>query len=236
MVSGERISGRAGLSRSVRRSQTEGVLRPTACTRRQFARICAGTPLIPGLARSAEQKKPNVLFIFTDDQRGDTIRALGDSAIDPSNLDLLVQAGTTFTDAYCMAGLSAAACLPSRIMAPRGNGWFKAQNQPAGTPDFARSMAGTGYTTYHLGKHGNTDLRSHRSFDFNYYLEPGDLEELGRASPANSLPTARKASSFFGRLDSVAARTDTRPAPCQLHDLGENKILDFADGPILACV
>ena len=41
--------------------------------------------------------KPNILIFFTDDQRFDTIGALGNSRIHTPNIDRLVARGTTFT-------------------------------------------------------------------------------------------------------------------------------------------
>ena len=43
-------------------------------------------------------EKPNILFIFTDDQRFDTIHALGNDQIHTPNLDALVCSGTTWFD------------------------------------------------------------------------------------------------------------------------------------------
>ncbi|MEC9124349.1 MAG: sulfatase-like hydrolase/transferase, partial [Verrucomicrobiota bacterium] len=54
--------------------------------------------------------KPNVLLIVTDDQRPDTIAALGNEIIDTPNLDRLVKRGTTFEQATCANPL----CVPSR--------------------------------------------------------------------------------------------------------------------------
>jgi arylsulfatase A-like enzyme len=54
--------------------------------------------------------KPNVLLIVTDDQRPDTIAALGNKVIDTPNLDRLVKQGTTFEQATCANPL----CVPSR--------------------------------------------------------------------------------------------------------------------------
>ena len=59
-------------------------------------------------------KRPNVLFLFTDDQRYDTIRALGNEAIQTPNIDRLVRRGVSFTNAYIMGGSSPAVCSPSR--------------------------------------------------------------------------------------------------------------------------
>ena len=41
-------------------------------------------------------KQPNVIFLFTDDQRFDTISALGNSEIHTPNIDRLVRMGTDF--------------------------------------------------------------------------------------------------------------------------------------------
>ena len=48
--------------------------------------------------------KPNILVIFTDDQRFDTVHALGNKNISTPNIDWLVQNGTSFNNAYIMGG------------------------------------------------------------------------------------------------------------------------------------
>ena len=53
---------------------------------------------------------PNILWICTDQQRGDTIGALGNSAIRTPNLDRLCAEGVAFTRAYCQSSI----CTPSR--------------------------------------------------------------------------------------------------------------------------
>jgi arylsulfatase len=54
--------------------------------------------------------KPNVLVIMTDQQRYDTIGALGNSLIQTPALDRLVTGGTSFTSAYCASPV----CVASR--------------------------------------------------------------------------------------------------------------------------
>src|SRR5665213_2115968 len=46
-------------------------------------------------------RRPNVLFILADDQRPDTIHALGNRLIETPNLDRLVASGMSFTRAVC---------------------------------------------------------------------------------------------------------------------------------------
>ena len=56
---------------------------------------------LAGLVRGAEER-PNILFLFSDDQRADTIACLGNEHIRTPTLDRLAQSGTVFTRAYCM--------------------------------------------------------------------------------------------------------------------------------------
>ena len=64
---------------------------------------------ISSMASAAEAKRPNVLFLFSDDQRYDTIHALGNEHIKTPNLDRLVDAGFVFTNTYCNGSMSGAA-------------------------------------------------------------------------------------------------------------------------------
>ncbi|MBN1642921.1 MAG: sulfatase-like hydrolase/transferase [Anaerolineae bacterium] len=61
-------------------------------------------------------KRPNILWICTDQQRYDTVRALGNAAIRTPNLDRLVREGVAFTRAYCQCPI----CTPSRASALTG--------------------------------------------------------------------------------------------------------------------
>lgn len=54
--------------------------------------------------------RPNILLVMTDQQRFDTIRALGFSHVDTPNLDRLVNEGTSFNQCY----VTAPSCAPSR--------------------------------------------------------------------------------------------------------------------------
>jgi len=73
--------------------------------------------------------RPNVLFLFTDDQRSDMIHALGNDAIRTPNMDRLVRDGVTFTNAYIMGGSSPAVCSPSRACLFSGRTLWNVENQ-----------------------------------------------------------------------------------------------------------
>lgn len=56
----------------------------------------SGMLLMMGIGRAQPQPPPNILLIVADDQRPDTIHALGNTYIDTPNLDRLVAAGSSF--------------------------------------------------------------------------------------------------------------------------------------------
>src|SRR6478609_1239867 len=70
-------------------------------------------------------RKPNVLFLFADDMRADSIAALGNPVVKTPHLDTLVRRGFTFRNAYCLGGNSGAVCTPSRNMMLSGNAYFR---------------------------------------------------------------------------------------------------------------
>ena len=57
---------------------------------------------------------PNVLILLTDDQRRDTVHALGNQFIQTPNIDRLARAGTSFGQASCQGGVNGALCITSR--------------------------------------------------------------------------------------------------------------------------
>lgn len=74
-------------------------------------------------------RRPNVLFLFTDDQQADTIHALGNPRIRTPNIDRLVAGGTAFTNAYTMGGSSPGVCLPSRASLLTGRTLWNLENR-----------------------------------------------------------------------------------------------------------
>ncbi|NJB81782.1 sulfatase-like hydrolase/transferase [Wenyingzhuangia aestuarii] len=110
--------------------------------------------------KKKEQKgKPNIVFIFTDDQTYSSIHALGNNEIITPNMDKLVHNGTTLTHAYNMGSWSGAVCLASRAMMNTGRfvwnakkftGKFKKDGNVNKT--WAKLLESGGYETYMTGK------------------------------------------------------------------------------------
>ncbi|MCA9144711.1 MAG: sulfatase-like hydrolase/transferase [Planctomycetales bacterium] len=111
-------------------------------------------------ALAAEQSsRPNILFIFADDQTYESIHALGNDEIETPNLDRLVRSGTTLTHAYNQGGFHGAVCVASRTMLVSGRYLWHAQQleqtirQPEETGRlWPRLMKKQGYDTYFTGK------------------------------------------------------------------------------------
>src|SRR5689334_22870009 len=72
--------------------------------------ICVMSNGRDGFAVAADRARPNILLLVADDQRPDTITALGNPHIQTPHLDSLVRRGTAFTRATCAHPL----CHPSR--------------------------------------------------------------------------------------------------------------------------
>ncbi len=114
------------------------------------------------------KSKRNVLFFFTDDQRFDTIRALGNPSIHTPNLDTLVDRGTAFTRAYIPGGTCAAVCMPSRAMLHTGRTLFHIERHGERIPEEHKTLGewfrSAGYATYGIGKWHNGRESFARSF------------------------------------------------------------------------
>ena len=112
------------------------------------------------MALKYQKDSPNILWICTDQQRYDTIGALGNPHVSTPNIDQLVQQGVAFTHAYCQSPI----CTPSRTsfltgMYPstvhvngNGNAFF-----PETPPLVTRILSEAGY---HCGLIGKLHLAS----------------------------------------------------------------------------
>lgn len=113
-------------------------------------------------------KPPNVVIFFTDDQRFDTIKTLGNNTVDTPNIDRLAANGTCFTHAHIPGGTSAAVCMPSRAMLNTGKSLFHLEDSgkriPQGHTLIGEALRKAGYTTFGTGKWHNGKESFNRSF------------------------------------------------------------------------
>lgn len=100
-------------------------------------------------------QRPNILWICTDQQRYDTIGALGNAAVSTPNLDRLVRAGVACERAYCQSPI----CTPSRASFLTGMYPSSIRVNRNGNPVFpdfppliSKTLADAGYTCGLIGK------------------------------------------------------------------------------------
>ncbi|HHH76594.1 MAG TPA: arylsulfatase, partial [Phycisphaerae bacterium] len=111
--------------------------------------------------------KPNILHIFTDQQRFDTICALGNPIIRTPNLDRLCREGTVFTQAFtpspvCVSGR----CSMIFGQYPASTNCFANHDMPTdGRETFMTALTRSGYNTHSIGKcHFTPDPTEMRGF------------------------------------------------------------------------
>ena len=104
---------------------------------------------------SAANARPNVLFLFADDQRADTIGAWGNHNIRTPNLDRLAADGFSFRRNYCFGSNSGAVCVPSRAMLMSGRTWLGINNQLKDVRTWPEELRDSGYRTFMTGKWHN---------------------------------------------------------------------------------
>jgi len=121
---------------------------------------------------------PNIVFIITDQQRFDTINALGYPHVDTPHLDRLVREGVTFTNCH----VTAASCAPSRASLftgyyPHTTGILK--NADSWTRSWIEQLNTTGYRCVNVGKMHTYPYHTPLAFHERYVVENKDryLEE-----------------------------------------------------------
>jgi len=159
-----------------------------------------------------QRRRPNILLLFSDDQRFDTIRALGNPEIMTPNLDRLVRSGVTFTRAHIMGGTSGAVCVPSRAMLLTGRTLFHLQSQGGVIPEeqimIPEVLQAAGYTTFGTGKWHNGPKAYARCFTQGGKIMFGgmsdhlkvpvhDFDPEGKYLPKNSYQTGKFSSELF---------------------------------------
>src|ERR1051325_2348263 len=163
-------------------------MQPTLSLRLVFAVFASFACFVGDLFGAS---KPNVLFLFADDMRYDSIGALGNPVAKTPTLDSLVQRGFVFNNAYCLGGNSPAVCTPSRNMLLSGKAYFRWKDfvppggkangsiAPGDAPNWPLTMQAAGYETYHQGKKGNSATLIQAKFEHNLYINENEDRTCG---------------------------------------------------------
>lgn len=119
---------------------------------------CALWLVATGHSWAEDQKRPNLIFLLTDDQRADTLGCMGNSIIRTPHIDALARRGVTFDNAF----VTTAICVTSRASilmgqyAARHGAWnfrysFTPQQLAATYPGLLKAA---GYHVGFIGKWG----------------------------------------------------------------------------------
>lgn len=184
--------------------------------------------LAPAGAATRAASAPNILFLFSDDQRADTIHALGNAAIETPNLDRLVADGTVFTRAYCMGAQQGAVCVPSRAMLMTGRTLFRIKENLDGQVTWPEAFARAGYSTFITGKWHNQAPSLVRAFQEGKNVFLGGMGKDPYALPVQD----------FGSDHNLS---EIRPSGKHCVELFTDTVIDFLNGqkgqkPFLAYV
>ncbi len=134
---------------------------------------------------------PNIVFIFADDQRADTIAVLGNPVIKTPNLDRLVKRGVAFTRAYMQGGNGGATCVPSRAMLLSGRSLAQIDERLLKHQTWPNAFGAAGYATFATGKWHNGPPSISKSFQQAKALFVGGMANPLKAPTSDMLPTGK---------------------------------------------
>jgi len=152
-------------------------------------RLCLAL-LVTVVSLTAAQP-PNIVFIFADDQRADTIAALGNPVIKTPNLDRLVKRGVAFTRAYMQGGNGGATCVPSRAMLLSGRSLAQIDEKLLKHQTWPNAFGAAGYATFAAGKWHNGPPSIPKSFQQAKALFVGGMANPLKAPTSDMLPTGK---------------------------------------------
>jgi arylsulfatase A-like enzyme len=178
----------------------------TTMDRRQALRLLGGAAGAAIPMRAAA--RPNILFLFSDDQRFSALHALSNPEVRTPNLDRLIANGTAFTHACIMGGTIGAVCAPSRAMLMTGQSLFHVDASivtPKGVPEsskkpfdlFPEVLRKAGYTTFSTGKWHNGPKLFARAFSAGENIFFGGMSDHDKVpvqdfDPTGAYPPARR--------------------------------------------
>ncbi len=141
------------------------------------------------------QQRANILLLLTDDQRFDTIAALGNPDMATPNLDALVARGTAFTRAHIPGGTCGAVCMPSRAMLHTGRSLFHLDGQgrevPAAHALLGETFRAHGWQCFGTGKWHNGAAAYARSFDAGAEIFFGGMDDHWNVPACHFDPSGR---------------------------------------------
>ena len=163
--------------------------------------------------------KPNILILFADDQRADTIGAHGNAHIKTPVIDGLVRDGTSFRRNYVMGGNSGAVCVPSRAMLMTGKTWFAMNTATLAGEKLLPELFGEhGYTTFGTGKWHNGQPSWLRAFQKGERMMFGGMSDHEKVPVRDLGPDGKLTEQRIGEKFSTELFADAAIRFLEQHD------------------
>ncbi len=172
----------------------------------------AAALLLAACTQAAELRRPNILFILTDDQSPFDFKFHNpQSTLDSPTIDRLASSGMIFDSAHHMGSFSGAVCTPSRHMIMSGRTVWHLPLSPGAEKCPPRLEQNTiaavfnraGYATMRTCKQGNSYAAANKQFSVVHEaVKRGDTDETGSAWHAERV---------LDYLGDRKAKKDTRP-------------------------
>lgn len=176
--------------------------------------LCMLLPSVPLMFRvwpDTQAGRPNILILFSDDQRHDTIAAYGNPLIRTPHIDSLVRRGFSFRGNYIFGGNNGAVCVPSRAMLMSGKTWFRMDAPTLNGVRLLPEMLGeNGYATFATGKWHNGQPSWLRAFQQGRSVMFGGMSDHTKVpvrdlGPDGKLTEVRTGEKFSSELFADAA-------------------------------
>ncbi len=144
----------------------------TTLNRRTFTRTAAGAAAAAFTGCARRDRRPNVVFILTDDQRWDCLSVAGHPFLKTPHLDRIANEGVRFSNAFTTLSL----CSPSRAsfmsgLYPHRHGVLNNFTEfPSDLPSFPRALKAAGYDTAYIGKWHMGEDNDDKRPNFDYWV------------------------------------------------------------------
>lgn len=136
----------------------------------------------------ATPERPNILILFSDDQRADALGAYGNPHIVTPHLDALAERGFNFRRAHIMGSHHGAVCAPSRAMLMSGRTLFHVYDDLEGVPTMPEALGKNGYVTFGTGKWHQSRESFERSFSLGRNVFFGGMSDHDQVPLQDLLP------------------------------------------------
>jgi choline-sulfatase len=123
-------------------------------------------------------KRPNFIFLFSDDQTYRSVNAINNPEIITPNIDKLAESGIVFTHCFNQGSWSGAVCVPSRAMLNSGQFIFSARSGIDKNQLWGETFTIAGYETFLTGKWHNKDSTALKSFKYAKSIGNGMYETI----------------------------------------------------------